>query len=75
MLTVRFINVGFSNANFERQFDGVADDMTEEFILGNAKEHCGSRDLEALLHEDGERGIIMGGLRQIGEFEFVESGS
>ncbi|QUM78763.1 hypothetical protein HWV00_21050 (plasmid) [Moritella sp. 24] len=72
MLTVKFRNVGWNNACFERQFDGVVNDMTEEFILRNVREHCGSRDLEALLHKGGDHGIIMGGIRQIGEFEFVE---
>jgi len=69
MITVKFKNIGHSSANFEREVTG---DVTEDFILEQVKPHCGSRNLEALLHKDKKSGIILGGFRKIGEFEFVE---
>lgn len=70
MVTIKFKNIGHSNANFERQVNG---DITEDYILEQVKPHCGSRNLEALLHKDRKSGIILGGFHQIGEFEFSEA--
>lgn len=69
MVTVIFKNIGHSNANFDRQ---VAGDVTKDFILEQVKPHCGSRNLEALLHEDGKSGVVLGGIRKIGEFELIK---
>ncbi len=67
MTTIKFKNIGHSNANFECKVTG---DVTEDFILEQVKPHCGSRNLEALLNKDRKSGIILGGFHQIGEFEF-----
>ena len=66
MRNVDFINVGFANACFTVKLEG---ELTEGFIIENALPHCGSRDLSAVVDEEHTEGLILGGIRTIGQFK------
>lgn len=66
MNSVDFINVGYANACFTVEFSG---ELTEQFIIDNALPHCGSRNLSALVDEEHTEGLILGGVRTIGQFK------